>query len=205
MLFERIFPVFGAKPQLKSVTPEKLDNLGKIVKPKALALGRGTTYTGLRDSTNYEPPPYDFNLILKAVDTDSYAKQAFLKYKDLFWKEGWQIVGENFDAVDYLYQRISLMEKAMNRPFNSFLADVADQWIKFGNAFVAKAYGDLGGFYSNLSKDCTRTSPQQPTTSSRPRGELKKSSISSQIRSRVTPTAPPLSFRRWMISTLYVT
>ncbi|HJS83608.1 MAG TPA: hypothetical protein VJ742_12315 [Nitrososphaera sp.] len=39
------------------------------------------------------------------------------------------------------------MELAMKRPFQDLLTEISDQLAKFGNAFVAKARGDLGPFY----------------------------------------------------------
>lgn len=76
----------------KEIKGEDVKALTKNFRVAALALGyQGTNYfyTG---RSNFEPSPYDFDRIIQAVDTDSYVKQAVLKYKDLFWKEGWKIV-----------------------------------------------------------------------------------------------------------------
>lgn len=127
--------------------PEKISSLGKAMRVAALALGyQGTNYfyTG---RSNFEPSPYDFDRIIQAVDTDSYVKQAVAKYKDLFWKEGWQIVGENPEAVAYLYQRIDYMEMAMKRPFLDFLIDLSDQLFKFANVFIVKARADMAEYF----------------------------------------------------------
>lgn len=125
----------------------QISGLAKTMRVAALALGyQGTNYfyTG---RSNFEPSPYDFDRILQAVDTDSYVKQAVGKYKDLFWKEGWQIVGENPAAVEYLYQRIDYMEMAMKRPFLDFLVELSDQLFKFANVFIVKARGDLSQYF----------------------------------------------------------
>ena len=127
--------------------PEKIGSLGKTMKVAALALGyRGVNYyyTG---RTNFEPSPYNFDRIIQAVDTDSYVRQAIAKYRDLFWKESWQIVGENPEAVAYLYQRIDYMEMAMKRPFLDFLIDLSDQLFKFSNVFFVKARADLSDYF----------------------------------------------------------
>jgi len=127
--------------------PERISSLGKAMRIAALALGyKGTNYfyTG---RSNFEPSPYDFDRIIQAVDTDSYVKQAVAKYKDLFWKEGWQIVGENPEAVAYLYQRIDYMEMAMKRPFLDFLIDLSDQLFKFANVFIVKARADMSEYF----------------------------------------------------------
>ena len=132
--------VTGAEEAKKAqVTPEGQKVLAKAFRISAIATGYGGLPDSLTQRANFESAPYDFDRIIQAVDTDSYAKQAFAKYRELFWKEGWQISGENQDAVDYLYQRIDYMEIAMGRPFNEFLSDVADQYFKFHNVFIAKS------------------------------------------------------------------
>jgi len=129
------------------LAPDKIGSLSKAMRVAAFALGyRGVNYyyTG---RTNFEPSPYNFDRIIQAIDTDSYVKQAMAKYQNLFWKEGWQIVGENPEAVAYLYQRIDYMEMAMRRPFLDFLIDLSDQLFKFSNVFVVKARADLAEYF----------------------------------------------------------
>lgn len=131
----------------RTLEPEDFKSLGKTMKVATIALGfRGIAlYTSSR--TTFEPSPYDFERIIQAVDTDSYVKQAINKYKELFWKEGWDIISENKEAVSYLYQRIDYLEIAMKRPFIEFLMEVIDQLIKFGNAFVVKARADISDYF----------------------------------------------------------
>ena len=117
------------------------------MKVSALALGYQGTTLLYNKRSNFEPSPYNFDRIIQAVDTDSYVKQAIAKYRELFWKEGWEIVGENSEAVEYLYQRIDYMEIAMKRPFLDFLIEVSDQLFKFSNAFIVKARGDINEYF----------------------------------------------------------
>lgn len=141
------------------IKAEDVKSLSKNFRVAALALGyQGTNYfyTG---RSNFEPSPYDFDRIIQAVDTDSYAKQAISKYKDLFWKEGWKIVGENQEAVAYLYQRIDYMEMAMKRPFLDFLIDLSDQLIKFSNVFAVKARGELSEYFPATLTPINATQP----------------------------------------------
>lgn len=113
--------------------------LGATLKTKSLALG----FTGLsrmlggRARTG-EGSPYDFDRIIEAVDSDSYAKVAFAKYRELMWKDGYEIVGENQEAVDYLLTRIEYMSIAMGVPFSEFLETAGDSLCKFHNVFIAK-------------------------------------------------------------------
>lgn len=131
----------------KALDSEEIKSLGKVMRVAALALGfQGTTYY-YNNRATFEPAPYDFDRIMQATDTDSYVKQALFKYKELFWKEGWKIVGENPEAVAYLYERIDFMEMAMKRPFLDFLTEISDQLFKYANAFVVKARGDISEYF----------------------------------------------------------
>lgn len=131
----------------RALAPDEIKSVGKSMRVAALALGfQGTTWY-YDNRTNFEPSPYDFDRIIQAVDTDSYVKQSIAKYKELFWKEGWNIVGENPEAVQYLYQRIDYMEMAMKRPFSDFLLEVSDHLFKFANAFIVKARGDISQYF----------------------------------------------------------
>jgi len=148
-----------AELQAIEIKAEDVKSLSKNFRVAALALGyQGTNYfyTG---RSNFEPSPYDFDRIIQAVDTDSYVKQSVSKYKDLFWKEGWKIVGENQEAVAYLYQRIDYMEMAMKRPFLDFLIDLSDQLIKFSNVFAVKARGDLSEYFPSTLTPVNATQP----------------------------------------------
>lgn len=151
MAIKKYFPTQNKEAEIdfvaKNISPDEIKSLNKAFKVASLALGyQGTNYfyTG---RSNFEPSPYDFERIIQAVDTDSYVKQAVSKYKDLFWKEGWKIVGENQEAVAYLYQRIDYMEMAMKKPFLDFLVEVSDQLLKFSNVFIVKARGDLNQYF----------------------------------------------------------
>jgi len=151
MALKDYLPFSGVGEQIevkeKTLKPEDIGPLSKTMRVAALALGfQGTSYFFTKRAS-FEPPAYDFDRILQAVDTDSYVKQAISKHKELFWKEGWEIVSENTEATSYLLQRIDYMEMAMKRPFLDFLIEVSDQLFKFGNAFIVKGRGDIAPYF----------------------------------------------------------
>jgi len=145
---KRIFPfnsvVDTQIKQEKDITSIKP---GKVLQIRTLGVDFHNSLISLSSSpgkrANFEAASYDFDRIIEAVDTDSYIKQGFLKYKELFFKEGWEIIGENQDAVNYLYQRIDLFEETMGRPFNDYLAEIVDSLIKFSNVFIVVARGNI--------------------------------------------------------------
>lgn len=126
------------------VAPEDASVLAKVFKIAALAVGYQGGGSG---RANFEISRYDFLRILEAIDTDSFVKMAFSKYRELMWKEGWHLVSENPDAIAYLHQRFDFLEMVMNRPFQDLLTDVADQLVKFHNAYLVKARGDISAFF----------------------------------------------------------
>lgn len=150
MGFRDYLPLVGLEKKNRSLLKaqpleqKELKALPKLFKPLGLAVGyTGGTYSIGFNRVNFEPAPYDLDRIIQAIDTDSYVKQGFNKYKELFWKEGYTILSQNPEAVEYLKLRIQFMELSMRSSFNSFLVDVADQLVKFGNAFIVKVRGDL--------------------------------------------------------------
>jgi len=150
MAIRDYFPFLAApKPAPKPIKkpaqvlpPEHQKALGKVFKVGALALGFQGLPSSLSQRATFETSPYEFDKITAAIDTDSYVRQAFSKYQELLWKEGWDIVSENPEAENYLWQRIDYLEVAMNRSFQSFLVEVADQLVKYSNVFIAKARND---------------------------------------------------------------
>jgi hypothetical protein len=131
----------------KVLDSDEIKAISRTMRIASLAIGYNGTSLFYNSRSNFEPAPYDFDRITQAVDTDSYVKQGLGKYKELFWKEGWKIVGENDRAVEYLYQRIDYMEMAMKRPFADFLLEVSDQLFKYGNVFIVKARGDISQYF----------------------------------------------------------
>lgn len=135
------------KPAL-TLQPTQASALAKVFKVNSLALGwQGNTQLAPRSRLGYEINPYDFRRILQAIDTDAFLKQGFSKYKELLWKEGWQLVGENQEAIDYIYTRFDFMELAMKRPIQDLMMEIGDQLVKFANAYVVKARGNIAPFF----------------------------------------------------------
>lgn len=130
---------------------EDIKSLKNLFKPLPLAIGYNSLYNlGVR--SNYEVPDVDFGRISKAIDADSYAQQAFAKYQELFWKEGWTIVSENQEAKEYLLQRLDLMEAMMNKPLQEFLIEISDQIFRYHNVFLAKVRKDISPFLTKTIK-----------------------------------------------------
>lgn len=156
MLLREIFP-FSTPQEAKNspvVDPSQV-NISKVFTVRTLgtSFNSGFSVFALNGQgnkrTNFESPSYDLYKIIQAIDTDSYLKQGFWKYRELIWKEGWDIISEDPEAVEYLWKRIDLFEEVMGRPFNDFLVEVGDQLVKMANAFVVEARGDISSIFSD--------------------------------------------------------
>lgn len=149
MNLKALLPLLEAKPaeERQTLSPQDQEKASGLLKLASLALGFQNNTYGLTRELNFEESPFDLERVSQAINTDSYARAAFAKYRELFWKEGWDIVGENQQAVDYLWQRIDFFEEVMQVPFQKFLGDLFDQYIRFGNVFVAKVRNDLNALF----------------------------------------------------------
>lgn len=136
------------RKKAQAITIADTKAIPKLFKAISLAVGfTGGTYSLGFHRINFEPAPYDFNRIIQAIDTDSYVKQAFLKHQELLWKEGFSIVGENTEAINYLNNRLAFMELSMEKPMQEFFMEITDQLAKFSNAFIVKVRGDLQPYF----------------------------------------------------------
>jgi hypothetical protein len=80
-------PVKTSKKQAMILPQDGQKGLSKAFRVAALALGFQNFSTRSYTGDTYEIAPFDFDRIIQAIDTESYAKQAINKYKELFWKE----------------------------------------------------------------------------------------------------------------------
>jgi hypothetical protein len=146
---------------LENLDPEERKQINSVMRIASLALGQNNSLTSFHTPNRrvFEEPEHDLARIYNAIDTDSYAKRAFGKYNELFWKEGWEIVSENSDAVDYLWQRIDYLEIAMNRPFQEFLIEAIDQLVRFSNVFIVKSRGDIAPFFPGKLRTANDKNP----------------------------------------------
>lgn len=88
---------------------------------------------------NFEGPEADFNLIDTAIKRDSYVMQTMMKYGELIFKSGWYFKGKNEQALQYLKLRLEMMAVATGIPTESLFQGIADDIVRYANAFLVKA------------------------------------------------------------------
>ena len=75
------------------------------------------------ESDDFSPPENDLAEVKSAIETDSYIKVALDKMYQLIFKAGYKITSNNEAAVEYLQQRIKLMEFGTGIPFDIMLQE----------------------------------------------------------------------------------
>lgn len=87
-------------------------------------------------------PEYNLDEIRRASDSDSYIKMALMKYSYLMYKAGATFKSENDKATEYIKMRFRLMSFATGKPMDILLQEVADDMVKYSNAFLVKSRVD---------------------------------------------------------------
>ncbi|MED1125320.1 hypothetical protein [Bacillus atrophaeus] len=87
-------------------------------------------------------PEYDLEEIKIASQSDSYIKQALMKYSYLIYKAGYSIKSENEKAAEYIKKRFRVMSFATQTPIDITFQEVADDLVKYSNAFLVKSRVD---------------------------------------------------------------
>ena len=90
----------------------------------------------------FNRPEFNLQEIRDAAEADSYVKISLSKTSYLIYKAGWKFKGENQDAIDYLEQRFKVMSYCTNVPMDILMQGIADDLVKYSNAFLLKCRVD---------------------------------------------------------------
>ncbi len=94
------------------------------------------------DSSDYSTSENDLSEVKSAIETDSYVKVALDKMHQLIFKAGYKINSDNEAAVEYLKQRIRIMEFGTGDPFDILLKETGRDLVYYSNAFWVKSRVD---------------------------------------------------------------
>ena len=132
---QRIRSWFGFRPVLEAPSGGggvKRDPTATVVKKVGLALDVG-------QSREFQAPEFDLTQITTAYDTEAYVRQAVDKYIEMMFKAGWDFVGKNQAAVDYIRMRFKLMAEMTQIPTDQLFIEIAEDLVKYSNAIIVKA------------------------------------------------------------------
>jgi len=114
----------------KSIVPKMIPSPTKVYTSN---VGRGR-----EPSLRWEIPEWDLVETGRILDTESYVRRAFRVKKNLFLKEGYEIIGPDLDRTRYVKRRFQQMEHATGMPFPILMSDTIASLVRCSNAFWVK-------------------------------------------------------------------
>ena len=108
------------------------------------AIGIITNYSTSRGE--FQESEYDLEEIGRAAEADSYISIALQKYNQLIYKAGYVLKSDNDKAVDYIKTRFKIMSLMTNKPMDILFQEVAEDLVKYSNAFLLKSRVEKIGF-----------------------------------------------------------
>lgn len=91
---------------------------------------------------DFSESEYNLAEIRAASEGDSYIKIALMKYSYLIYKAGYTLRSGNDAAADYVRMRFRIMSFATQKPMDILMQEVADDLVRFSNAFLIKSRVD---------------------------------------------------------------
>ena len=99
---------------------------------------RGYDYSN-RHRGNWFKPEYDLTELQIAQDADSYIFKAIQKKVNKFILAGWEIVGNNREALSYIKRRMKEIELVSGVPLDLLIGDLAHDLARYSNCIWVKA------------------------------------------------------------------
>lgn len=128
----------GTDVQELQAKPKKKASLLDLFKIKAVGYVNNNTYRRER----FQRCEYNLAEIRDASEADSYIKIALTKYSYMIYKAGWTLKSENQEAIDYVMYRWRLMSYQTDKPMDILFQELADDLVRYSNAFLIKARVD---------------------------------------------------------------
>ena len=110
-------------------------------------------------NNEFESPVVDLNEIKDAMATDSYIRLTVIKYSQLIFKAGYNIVSNNDDAAEYVRARFRMMSLMTDTPVDVTFQQVADDLVAYSNAFLVKSRTDMTNIGGLQAKGIYDTKP----------------------------------------------
>lgn len=115
--------------------------------PKSTKVKSVAPRIGGGSAGQFEESPVDLTEIGRAYHSDSYIRRAIDKINGLMFKSGWGLVSLNPTALEYVQNRLNLIEESTSISTEELLRELGGNFILYGNAPIAKTRGseNLGG------------------------------------------------------------
>ena len=116
-------------------------------------------FAGGDNNGDFESPDIDLSEIKDAINGDSYIKMAISKYSQLIFKAGYNIVGSNDAAAEYLRGRLRMMSFMTSIPIDVLFQQTTDDLIAYSNAFWVKSRQPMTNIGGLAAKGVLDTNP----------------------------------------------
>lgn len=116
-------------------------------------------FQGDGSDTDFSSPDVDFSEIKDAINGDSYIKMAIAKYSQLIFKAGYNIVGSNDAAAEYLRGRLRMMSFMTSIPMDVLFQQTTDDLVAYSNAFWVKSRQPMTNIGGLQAKGVLDTNP----------------------------------------------
>lgn len=116
-------------------------------------------FQGDGSDNDFSSPDVDFSEIKDAINGDSYIKMAIAKYSQLIFKAGYNIVGSNDAAAEYLRGRLRMMSFMTSIPMDVLFQQTTDDLVAYSNAFWVKSRQPMTNIGGLQAKGVLDTNP----------------------------------------------
>lgn len=124
---------------------EEQQKISEAIKERRKTLAKPLMYStpvtsgsSKRDAKIYHGPVHDLSEIARAMDVEPYANQSVRKHREQILKEGYNIVGEDDEMIDYVKRRLFEMEMASGVTTEEVLRDFVTSLVAYGTSFIVK-------------------------------------------------------------------
>jgi len=108
----------------------------------AVAKTKGVVYNVSGRESDFTEADYNLTDVAAAYDVETYFRIAVGRLVTEIWKNGWEIVGRDQDAVRYIRRRIRQFERVLHpdspQPIDDLLEDLSRQLVTYSNSFMEK-------------------------------------------------------------------
>ena len=120
----------------------------RMTLPRPLMYSNPTSHavTMLRDQKIYHGPVHDLSEIALAMDVEPYVNQSVRKHREQILKEGYSIVGEDDEMIDYINRRLFEISLISGVSTNEFIREFAYNLAAYATSFLV------------LKRDATKSS-----------------------------------------------
>jgi hypothetical protein len=95
--------------------------------------------TSVNDGDIFYPSEYNLNDVAAAYDIDGYFRRMVDKYVDLIWRNGYEFIGDNKRATNYIKARFEQISQVTEVPTRQLLEDLSQNLVLYSNSFILKA------------------------------------------------------------------